>query len=90
MIMASAVHDDRPQPGNAGRPGGVVGAFAQLALIVGERDQQNRIGSRHADTHDRSIREGTLIVVWVMNSIHKIPHTAPGRAIKMMSGSIHD
>ena len=36
------------------------------------------------------ISEGTLIVVRVVNSIHKIPDTAAGSAIKMMSGSSHD
>ena len=33
------------------------------------------------------IRLGTLIVVRLAKSIHKIPQTAPGRAIRMISGS---
>ena len=33
------------------------------------------------------IKAGTLTVVWVMYSIHAIPATAPGKAVKMMNGS---
>ena len=36
------------------------------------------------------IRDGTLKVVPVMNRIHTIPATAPGKAIRMMKGSSHD
>ncbi len=36
------------------------------------------------------ISAGTLTVVWVMNSAHRIPASAPGSAIRMMNGSIHD
>ena len=33
------------------------------------------------------IREGTLKVVWVTNSIQTMPASAPGSAIRMMNGS---
>ena len=36
------------------------------------------------------IKAGTLTVVCVRNSIHKIPHNAPGSAVKMMNGSSQD
>ena len=36
------------------------------------------------------IRAGTLMVVWVDHNIHKIPANAPGKAIRMISGSNHD
>ena len=36
------------------------------------------------------ISEGTLKVVCVTNSIHRIPDRAPGRAIRIMKGSSHD
>ena len=36
------------------------------------------------------ISEGTLKVVWVAKSIHTIPTRAPGRAVMMMKGSVHD
>ena len=32
----------------------------------------------------------TLIVVCVANSIHRIPISSPGSAVKMMNGSSHD
>ena len=34
--------------------------------------------------------EGTLKVVCVMNSIQAMPHNAPGSAVMMMKGSVHD
>ena len=36
------------------------------------------------------ISEGTLSVVCVINSIHRMPANAPGRAIRMMNGSSQD
>ena len=33
---------------------------------------------------------GTLIVVRVTNSAHRMPASAPGSAMRMMKGSIHD
>ena len=36
------------------------------------------------------ISDGTLKVVWVMNSIQTMPASAPGSAIRMMNGSSHD
>ena len=33
------------------------------------------------------IRAGTLIVVWVTNSIQRMPASAPGSAVRMMNGS---
>jgi hypothetical protein len=36
------------------------------------------------------ISEGTLIVVPLRNSIQMIPHSAPGKAMMMMNGSVHD
>ena len=36
------------------------------------------------------ISDGTLKVVWVRNSIHTMPASAPGSAIRMMNGSSHD
>ena len=36
------------------------------------------------------ISDGTLSVVPVTNSIHKIPAIAPGSAVRMMNGSSHD
>ena len=36
------------------------------------------------------IRAGTLIVVRVMNSAHRMPASAPGSAIRMISGSVQD
>ena len=36
------------------------------------------------------ISAGTLMVVPVTNSAQRIPASAPGSAIRMMSGSIHD
>ena len=36
------------------------------------------------------ISAGTLIVVCVRNSIHRMPASAPGSAVRMMNGSSHD
>src|SRR2546430_12357191 len=36
------------------------------------------------------INDGTLNVVWVTNSIHTMPHSAPGSAITITRGSSHD
>ncbi len=36
------------------------------------------------------ISDGTLSVVPVRKSIHRMPAIAPGRAIRMMNGSSHD
>ena len=36
------------------------------------------------------ISEGTLKVVWVTNSIQRMPANAPGSAVRMMNGSSHD
>src|ERR1700729_2860410 len=36
------------------------------------------------------INDGTLNVVWVTYSIHRMPAKAPGRAVRMMKGSAHD
>ena len=36
------------------------------------------------------ISEGTFKVVCVTNSIHRIPESVPGIAIRMMNGSIQD
>ena len=36
------------------------------------------------------ISEGTLMVVWVTNSISRMPDSAPGSAIRMMKGSSQD
>ena len=36
------------------------------------------------------ISEGTLSVVPVTNSIHRMPAIAPGSAVRMMNGSSHD
>ena len=36
------------------------------------------------------ISDGTFRVVCVMNSIHRMPESAPGSAIRMMNGSSHD
>ena len=39
---------------------------------------------------DRYIKEGTLKVVPVTNSIQRMPAIAPGRALRMMNGSTQD
>ena len=36
------------------------------------------------------VSAGTLTVVWVKNSIHTIPASAPGSAVMMMKGSTQD
>jgi hypothetical protein len=36
------------------------------------------------------VKEGTLSVVWVINSIQQIPASAPGNAVMMMKGSSQD
>ncbi len=36
------------------------------------------------------ISDGTLNVVWVRNNIHTIPAKAPGSAMRMMNGMVHD
>ena len=33
------------------------------------------------------IRAGTLTVVWLTYSIHRMPASAPGKAVRMMNGS---
>ena len=36
------------------------------------------------------VNAGTLNVVWVRNSIHRMPASAPGNAVIMMNGSSQD
>ena len=36
------------------------------------------------------ISDGTLKVVWVTNSIQRMPARAPGSAVRMINGSTHD
>ena len=36
------------------------------------------------------IRAGTLSVVWVRKRTQRMPARAPGSAVRMMNGSVHD
>ncbi len=84
-------HDDRPQARDARRQGGIVGVLAfacrwSLAKVI----IRMLLEVATPMLMIAPISDGTLMVVPVRKSIHKIPARAPGRAMRMISGSSQD
>ena len=92
MIMASAVmRTGRRKRVIPASHAALRASCPLLALIVGERGIIKMLFDVATPMlMIAPISAGTESVVWVAKSIHTIPASAPGRAIRMISGSSQD
>ena len=90
MIIASAVMITGRRRMESGGEGGVVRVHAVLALIVGEGDDEDAVGGRHADAHDRPHQRGHAEGGAGDEQHPEDARQHTGRAMRMISGSSQD
>jgi len=83
-------HADGPQPHGAGLEGCLEGRASSPPLLIAKVMSRTLFAVATPRAMMLPISDGTLNVVWVVNSIHTIPQSAPGSAITITSGSSQD